>query len=306
MSTRYVWEKRNWKCYVEESQVSKNWHLGASGHGDDRLLYSTGYSFDPTQEYHSRFSLNEPCTTIVLANGKSVNVPKNKYFKIANSDDDLTCGGVEYSGNGCSFDCTIVDGDNVDLKVTSGYDTVRSLGSTFEVGDFVGYQAATKSSAYENKAVNGDYYFVYLGYDSIDPTAVKIPAEILPGDTITAALTARANTYGGTITYTYSYSVNGGSSWESSGSTTATTKSITVPADAKQFRVRVVANDNYGFTSTTYVKSANVEVKSANSLTVCIGGVKRETTELHAGVGGVKRQLEQVVIGHDGVVRTLG
>ena len=168
-----------------------------------------------------------------------------------------------------------------------------------------GKVSSTNSSAYPDNSYSGSYWYVKQGSDSIDPTAVTIPSEIHPGDTITAALTARANTYGGTITYTYSYSVDGGSTWASAGSTTATSLAITVPEDAEQFQVRAVAKDNYGFTSTTYVASANVEVRSGAVLLACIDGVIREITPT-VMVDGVLRELSSVPAMIDGVSRELG
>lgn len=105
------------------------------------------------------------------------------------------------------------------------------------------------------------YWYVYLGSDSIDPTAVGYSTTSPKGgNSITIKVTARSNTYGGTITYQYEVSLDGGSTWELLKTTTATSASYTIPKGTTQFRARVQARDNMGFTSTDWVYGSQLTV----------------------------------------------
>lgn len=105
------------------------------------------------------------------------------------------------------------------------------------------------------------YWYVYLGSDSIDPTAVGYSTTSPKGgNSITIKVTARSNTYGGTVTYQYEVSLDGGSTWELLKTTTATSASYTIPKGTTQFRARVQARDNMGFTSADWVYGAQLTV----------------------------------------------
>lgn len=105
------------------------------------------------------------------------------------------------------------------------------------------------------------YWYVYLGSDNIDPTAVGYSTTSPKGgNAITIKVTARSNTYGGTISYQYEYSLDGGSTWELLKTTTATSASYTIPKGTTQFRARVQARDNMGFTSADWVYGAQLTV----------------------------------------------
>jgi len=124
----------------------------------------------------------------------------------------------------------------------------------------IGNASASSSSHYPSDGLSDDYYYLYRGSDNIDPTAISYPTTgLTPGQSITVTVTPRSNTYGGTISYLYQYSTNGGSTWTNSGAaTTSTSKSITIPSNAAQFMARIRAQDDMGFTSTTYVTGDNI------------------------------------------------
>lgn len=167
-----------------------------------------------------------------------------------------------------------------------------------------GYVAATSSSSYPSNSYSGSYWYVYRGSDCIDPTAVGYSktSGIRGGDTVTVNVTARSNTYGGTISYQYQYSTDGGSTWTNSGSkTTAVSQSMTIPVGVSQFRARVVASDNYGFTSTTYVAGSNLAVINGE-IKACIDGVIKTCTPIVCVDGAIKTSISayQCV---DGVIK---
>ena len=118
----------------------------------------------------------------------------------------------------------------------------------------------SSSTIYPTDGLSGSYWYTYKGSDNIDPTAISYPSVIKGGNSITLTATAgTGNVYGGTITYTYEVQLSGGT-WTSIGSTTALTKTYTVPAGTTTFRARVKAKDNMGFASTTYATGNQVTV----------------------------------------------
>ena len=120
--------------------------------------------------------------------------------------------------------------------------------------------ASANSGAYPQNSYSGSYWYVYQGADSIDPAAVTLPAGIFGGDTVTATVTPSAGkVYGGNVTYTWQYRLDGGA-WQSLGSGAGTTQSLTVPAGTNTVEVQVRANDDLGFTSSTWVSSGAVNV----------------------------------------------
>ena len=80
------------------------------------------------------------------------------------------------------------------------------------------------------------------------------------GDTVTVTVTPSAGkVYGGTVSYTWQYRLDGGT-WQSLASGTAATQQLTVPAGTNTVEVQVRANDDLGFTSSTWVSSGAVSV----------------------------------------------
>ena len=105
-----------------------------------------------------------------------------------------------------------------------------------------------------------------IGLDNTSPTA---------GSIVNAVVTpsSAALDYG-TYTYTYQYSINNGSTWTTIGTTTATSKSFTVPSSATQIKVRVQVSDGIGFTSSNYVTSINYSVNKYTTYTSVSGTIK--------------------------------
>lgn len=137
-----------------------------------------------------------------------------------------------------------------------GINTNYSQGST-------NYGPVTNASsgAYPNNSSSGSNWYVYQGSDVIDPDAVSIPASIQGGTSINITVTpSTGKKYGGTVSYTYQYRLNGGVWHALSGPTTETTQQLTVPKGTASVQVQVRAQDNLGFTSSTWVASAYVEV----------------------------------------------
>ena len=141
--------------------------------------------------------------------------------------------------------------------------------------------SSPNSGAYPQNGVSGSNWYEYEGSDNIDPSSVSIPADIMPGQQITITVTpGTGKVYGGTVSYQYQVRLDGGA-WQTVATTTATTQGYTVPAGTQSIQARVVASDNMGFTSDTYVASAAVTVVGAPaSITVPGAAMTGQTYEV--------------------------
>lgn len=328
MSTRYVWGKYKpepgWK--EEESQYfyagsisSLNSYstLGYFGKSSGEDIWTTGvFNFGTKKPAYVQHVEDVNSNTAVWAKNASDNT-EYYYAQVRNSDasSGSLAKGHWYLEPGA--------GSNILLKAYYYSTSGASFGSAAPVvrkyryffiysSDKVGNVSSSSSDAYDSSefgmsneaAVTGGYAYHYLGSDNIDPTEISYEtAGLKPGDSVTVTVTPRGNTYGGTISYLYQFSTNGGSSWTDSGPvTTATSKSITIPAGAAQFKARVRAQDDMGFTSTDYVTGEAVTMEKL-SLWVGVGGKARKGTELYVGVNGKARKAAAAYVGVNGKAR---
>lgn len=184
--------------------------------------------------------------------------------------------------------------------------TATAVLESQEKGDYKGLASGQTRSQYSDNGVSGNYWYIYKGADSIDPSSVSYSKQDLySGEPITITVTPVTPTYGGTISYLYQYSTNGGSTWTNIGSkTTATSKTVTIPEGAEQFRVRVQASDGWGFTSTTYVTGANLPVSQIKAYATASGKL-RAGAKMYATVGGKIRQVQKGYVTVGGKIRKL-
>lgn len=125
----------------------------------------------------------------------------------------------------------------------------------------VGTASNSSVSAYPTNGGSGSYWYVYQGSDSIDATAVGYSNQSpMGGQSITINVTPTTPTYGGTIQYTYQVQLSGGSWTTIATKTTATSQQYTIPAGTTSFAARVVANDTWGFSSSTYTTGSTLTV----------------------------------------------
>lgn len=190
--------------------------------------------------------------------------------------------GVSYKVKGISY--TTSKGDNV-IRTVSG--PINS-----HPDNAIGWEDDGKTQI----------WYVLKGSDTIDPASVSYDStKIEAGEPITVNVTPSANVYGGTISYLYQYSVDGGRNWTNAGdATTSTQKEIIVPQDAggKLFTVRVQASDDMGFTSTDYVYSGPVEVESIH-IWVGVDNAARPGAKLWVGVNNVARRAVKAWVGDE-------
>lgn len=154
------------------------------------------------------------------------------------------------------------DSFSIRVAVSSGASNLRHY-TTQRAADYddpQGSVSSASSGAYPTDGWRSPYWYEYQGSDTVDPAAVSLPASIFGGDTVTATVTPSAGKkYGGTVTYTWQYRLDGGA-WKSLASGTAATQQLTVPAGTNTVEVQVRANDDLGFTSSTWVSSGAVSV----------------------------------------------
>ena len=155
------------------------------------------------------------------------------------------------------------DSSSIRVAVSGGarnlqhYTTQRAANHDYPRGSV----SSASSGAYPTDGWRSPYWYEYQGSDTIDPASVTIPASIQGGTSIDITVTpSTGKKYGGTVSYTYQYKLDNGGWQALSGPTTATTQQLTVPKGTASVQVQVRAQDNLGFTSSTWVASASVEV----------------------------------------------
>ena len=143
---------------------------------------------------------------------------------------------------------------------SSGTASELNFNSVYDAcGNYISDVSGSSQSTYPSDGVQGSYWYTYQGSDNIDPSACSIPASIMGGTAITITVTpGTGKVYGGTVSY--QYQVNIGSGWQTIATTSATSYQYTVPYGTASIQVRVRAQDNIGFTSSTYVTSSSVTV----------------------------------------------
>ena len=123
-----------------------------------------------------------------------------------------------------------------------------------------GYASSATDGQYPSDGVSGNSWYTKQGQDNIDASAVSIPSTIMGGTQITITVTpGSGKVYAGTVSYIYQVKLGSGS-WTTIATTTATTRTYTVPYGTESIQVRVQAKDDIGFTSSDYATSSAVTV----------------------------------------------
>lgn len=322
MSTRYVWDKCSIR-YTESVKELSNFDLSAFEGGSK--LYgsnmppdgtvsgyaSTGYTRNSDGTYNLSGTIIE-----LVCGGNETRITNQSYKYMAISRTNNICIVYlkywrsskmyitgSYKEKDSKYWLTIY-WEDTSAPMTAIYQDIYIR--TPEAGSVLERRSGSSSSAYPT-GQSGGYWYTYKGSDSIDPIAISY-SNLKPraGETVTVTVTPAKNTYGGTISYQYQYSINGGSTWTNSGDkTTSTTKVFTIAKGTTQFRVRAVASDNYGFTSSTYVTGANLPVTSMLTY-VGIGGKARKLGKIYVGVNGKAREVVKGYVGDaNGKARSL-
>ena len=251
MSTRYVWNRYD-DCYeLTRSSLANGTVLQIVASANREIHYTTEKVTRPRYSSVSgKFALRD-VSTQNLNDGDHQDCT---YFYLTDDEDNV------YGDSGDSVNVRYNDGRSVSVSCSTAtlyrYRTQRAA----DYDDPQGSVSSASSGAYPTNGWRSPYWYVYQGADTIDPAAVTLPASIMGGDTVTVTVTPSAGkVYGGTVTYTWQYRLDGGA-WQSLGSGAGTTQSLTVPAGTGTVEVQVRAADDLGFTSSTWVSSGAVSV----------------------------------------------
>lgn len=260
MSTRYVWSRYNRKFEERTTQSS----LGS-------VPYGIGVAFGLTHTFDQNTGLFTMHDCVVYPSGTGTthlksNVRPVFMINVDGIDEfgnrDSVSGNTLFRDNGNGNEWELRNGnvrirDDFDGEYFDSIDREEPyMISNTKLSDV----SSPNSGAYPQNGVSGSNWYEYEGSDNIDPSSVSIPAVIMPSQQITITVTpGTGKVYGGTVSYQYQVRLDGGA-WQTVATTTATTQTYTVPAGTQSIQARVRAQDNMGFTSTTYVESAAVTV----------------------------------------------
>lgn len=262
MSSRYVWNR-----YDDEYTLSYS-SMGSSQH---RFDSSDGLSSN-REAWMMTESRSQPRYSSV--DGAMSGSAFSYYNNFNEGDGDYGCYFfcLKDPDKNTVRECWGAAGDRINIRYNdSGSLWVSVAGSASDLRHYTTKRAANhdatrgsvssaSSGAYPTDGWRSPYWYEYQGSDTIDPAAVTLPASIMGGDTVTVTVTPSAGkVYGGTVTYTWQYRLDGGA-WQSLASGTAATQQLTVPAGTNTVEVQVRANDDLGFTSSTWVSSGAVSV----------------------------------------------
>ena len=275
MSTRYVWGRFN---FSPEYKLSDD-YCPVGSYEEGGTLVNNGQMSSTTTFFYMASSLtmsysdsrgavariNDEDYDLVNYQYGNITVPAGMYFKAPlNSayEKGEYSDPIYYAETSCNIRGQVYENqwgnEYKGLFIRSG--KVKEVIPYTQKGSKVSDVSGSSQSSYPSDGVQGSYWYTYQGSDNIDPTAVTYPGGPKSGVPITITVTPRANTYGGTISYQYEYSLDGGNVWNQLALTTAASRQYTIPKGTQTFRVRVQARDNMGFTSSDWIYGPQVNV----------------------------------------------
>ena len=249
MGARFVWGR--YTAVPVEEQVTMYKNISNSNYGTIRMEIPAGTRFQVGGNYSfsvwsGKYTLSST-TTYTSEEGYHPFEVKAGYV--------TTTGGKMYYSADWNVNYEILVGINATEYSSQQYQTTLTQHIK---GEFVDYISSDKENAYyDGYNSSSGYYYVYEGSDNIDPQAVTLPDPIDDGTTIQITVTpSTEKVYSGTVSYTYQYRYNSSWQWQTLTTTTALTASLQVPKNTYQtLEVRVQAQDNLGFTSSSWVSS---------------------------------------------------
>lgn len=264
MSTRYVWGK-----YGTIPVVSRNpdsYWAGIRGlPGAENLDEPMGYcvvykNINDVTLNGSYIQVTGGTALYDNSIGKFAPIPANSIFFY--SEDEKTTTSVFLNDVLCSPPDRTSSVDVSEYKdhywMTANWTYLPTISN--KKGDLQSYVSSSVDGQYPQDGVSGNSWYTEQGSDNIDASAVSIPSTIMGGTQITITVTpGTGKVYAGTVSYIYQVKLGSGS-WTTIATTTATTRTYTVPYGTESIQVRVQAKDDIGFTSSDYVTSSAVTV----------------------------------------------
>lgn len=240
MSTRYVWKKWNAVYNYKYEKVAST-----PDGGYDQLV--SGYQITPRNNLYTELNFNENTGQFSFG-GYQDWVNDGKYCL--------------YNGNyhaayhsGAASDFELL------FRLTAKYTSRQVLSSVNKGSTSYGNVSSGSSGAYPANSYSGNYWYVSKGNDTIDPASVTYSASPNGGELVDITIAPSTGIkFGGTVKYKVEYQLDGGSWQTAAASTTATTVSVLIPKGTQTFIARATASDDTGFTSTTAVTGATVNV----------------------------------------------
>ena len=249
MGARYVWGR--YTAVPVEEQVTMYKNISNSNYGDIRMSVPSGTRFSVGGSYSfSVWSGDYTLKSVTTYTSDGTYHP----FEIKAGYITTSDGKMYYSAKWSLVYTTLLGQDATEYS-SQQYQTTLTQ---YIKGEFVDYISSDKENAYyDGYNSSSGYYYVYEGSDNIDPQAVTLPDPIDDGTTIQITVTpSTEKVYSGTVSYTYQYRYDSSWRWQTLTTTTALTASLQVPKNTYQtLEVRVQAQDNLGFTSSTWVSS---------------------------------------------------
>lgn len=270
MAQRYVWEK--WNC-DSSTNYSCSFYISGNKHSEvDNEEFLIRSSFGSTFSYvkvatsgtgvngytvsvdsNGTFLCNGSAATSSQVSGVTMN-SKNVYFIVNNEG---TMAGVLWLNSAYTAGRAYTEVNNLYYRLTGQntyiyYEFYKKTSSLIYSKGSTSYGniSSASSGAYPSNGASGNYWYVLQGNDCIDPSAVSYSTPAPKGgEMIDVTVTPGTNTYGGTVSYKYEYSLDGSTWTVANSGTTGTTVSILIPAGSTQFQARVTASDDMGFTS---------------------------------------------------------
>lgn len=276
---RYVWGQYN---YINGYFQANNQVLPTAAN-DGNSLYFNNYD-SGTSKYVSTLYVSASSATMTLFSGTAYTLDRSTgLYTLSNRQQvgTVTKGGtlnvtagtyyaLVYTGTATTYATifTPMASGTITITQPSGSPTrcyptctqtcnrLYSAQGTTQGSTSYGDKSSSNNDTYPINGVSGEYFYVYRGVDSIDPTNLQVtPSSVLAGDDLTMSVTASTQKeYGGNTIYNWEYSTDGGSQWNPVTSTQTTSYEWPVPQTGiTSLLIRVHASDDIGFASSVYL-----------------------------------------------------
>lgn len=274
MGNRYVWDRYDTKEVLEKGEYLTKFIFTSNGNSMAYTAFFSKYYINKStiypyyinvRSYDSEGNYDKSDIGIASINSPQGYIPEGRIVQ-------------QYSYNSINkynlpsdiIDNTFISGANsrpyLEYYPTGGWDQAisdvyRAVLAMAKGDSLLGVSASANNAAYPQNGASGTDFYVFKGSDSIDPASLSYPAS--PKSTVPITITvapAAGNVYGGTVSYQYEVSLDGGGSWAQLGLTTALTMDYTIPKGTQTFRARVQARDDLGFTSSEWIYGPQVAV----------------------------------------------
>lgn len=262
-TTRYVWEK--WDKQSNTNYYRDDKIIKLSNYNAINKLYDTGVPESSITKHKLFYRAITPPTV----SGSTFDLSGYSDGFVSQSNSPVITAGAKnafgiYPGIAASTTSNGTVGFYMQFSDDSGasglfwYSVAENVYYT-KGSTLYGSMSSGTSNSFPENGEKGDYWYVSKGSDNIDPVSLTYTDAVKAGENVTLTITpSTGTTLGGNISYVIQTTVNG-TDWYDAGETSGTSYTVTVPADAIVWNVRVYAKDDTGFTSSTYIYGNGVD-----------------------------------------------